>query len=303
VTIATGGSAAPPRSSMFLPAHVRRFVASAATSGADAVVLDLEDSVPPGQKDEARARLADAAKVLGASAELVVRINSEPSLIESDLAACAAIGADGILLPKVTGPGDMDTLHRMLRRLGYVPQIGILVESCAGLMRIREILNAAGPLRSVALGVEDLRHELEVYAPGGDGDSPTVLWAHGTLVVAATAAGVTPLGILGSIGELSDLDRLERGARAAWRMGYRGAYCIHPKQVPRLNAAYAPDEKDLRWADTVIGAATGKIDAGLGAFIVDGQMVDAPLLERARRIRRAHDVDRRSSTAARSAQK
>lgn len=289
MTIATGGSAAPPRSSLFLPAHVQRFVASAAASGADAVVLDLEDSVPPGQKGVARAQLADAVKVLGASAEFVVRINAEPSLIEGDLAACADAGADGILLPKVAGPGDVDTLHRVLGRLGYAPQIGILVESCAGLMRIREILDASGPLRSVALGVEDLRHELEVYAPGRDGDSPSVLWAHATLVVAATAAGVTPLGILGSIGELSDLDRLERGARAAWRMGYRGAYCIHPKQVPRLNAAYAPDEKDLRWADTVIGAAKDKIDAGLGAFAVEGQMVDAPLLERALRIRRVHE--------------
>jgi len=289
VTIATGGFAAPPRSSLFLPAHVRRFVASAAASGADAVVLDLEDSVPTGQRGAARAQLADAVKVLGASAELVVRINAEPSLIEGDLAACAQAGADGILLPKVAGPGDMDTLHRVLGRLGYAPRIGILVESCAGLMRIREILDASGPLRSVALGVEDLRHELEVYAPGGDGDSPAVLWAHGSLVVAATAAGVTPLGILGSIGELSDLDRLEHGARAAWRMGYRGAYCIHPKQVPRLNVAYAPDEKDLRWADAVIGAAKEKLDAGLGAFTVDGQMVDAPLLERALRIRRVHE--------------
>lgn len=289
MTIATGGPAVPPRSSLFLPAHVRRFVASAAASGADAVVLDLEDSVPAGQKGAARAQLADAVKVLGASAELVVRINAEPSLIEGDLAACAQGGADGILLPKVAGPGEMDTLHRVLGRLGYAPRIGILVESCAGLMRIREILDASGPLRSVALGVEDLRHELEVYAPG-DEDSPAVLWAHGTLVVAATAAGVTPLGILGSIGELSDLDRLERGARAAWRMGYRGAYCIHPKQVPRLNAAYAPDENDLRWADAVIGAAKDKADAGLGAFTVNGQMVDAPLLERALRIRRAHEA-------------
>jgi citrate lyase subunit beta/citryl-CoA lyase len=287
VISATDSDAPSPRSLLFFPAHVPRYLASAATSGADAVVLDLEDSVLPADKDAARSALAPAIAGLSGSSDVLVRVNADAGLLGRDLAQCAGSGARHVLLPKVSGPGDLDALHHALGRLGYAPEVSILIESCTGVMRIPQILDVAGPLRSVALGVEDLRHELELSAPGDDSASPALLWAHGALIVAATAAGVPPLGILGSISEFSDLDRLAQQAAASWRTGYRGSYCIHPAQVPVLNAAYAASDLDVLWAREVLSAAEDAAAHGRGAFTVRGRMVDAPLVERAARIQRA----------------
>jgi citrate lyase subunit beta/citryl-CoA lyase len=285
-----GGDAAPPlppRSLLFVPAHVRQYLAKAAQSAADAVVLDLEDSVPADRKDEARDGLAAAARTLPATTEVIVRVNAADGLFDRDLAACAAGGIRHVLLPKVNGPADVAILRQALGRLGYAPEISILVESCAGVTKIGQILDAAGPLRSVALGVEDLRQELETFAPGSEGSSPSLMWAHGALVISATGAGVTPLGILGSLSEFSDLARLSRDAAAAWQMGYRGSYCSHPAQVAVLNAAYAPSAEDAQWAAEVLSAAREGEAAGRGAVAVRGQMVDAPLVDRAARIEQA----------------
>ena len=289
VSPSDGGAAAllPPRSLLFVPAHVPRYLASAAQSAADAVVLDLEDSVPADRKGDARNGLAAAARTLPATTEVIVRVNAADGLFDTDLAACAAGGIGHVLLPKVSGPADVAVFRQALGRLGYAPQISILVESCAGVTRISQILDAARPLRSVALGVEDLRQELEIFAPGTGVTSPALLWAHGALVISATGAGVTPLGILGSISEFSDLAGLSRDATAAWQMGYRGSYCIHPAQVAVLNAAYAPTPEDTQWAAEVLSAAWEGEAAGRGAVAVRGRMVDAPLVDRAARIQQA----------------
>jgi citrate lyase subunit beta/citryl-CoA lyase len=275
------------RSLLFVPAHSERYVASAATAGADAVVLDLEDSVPGTHKDPARAALAAARATLAASTDVRVRVNSSNDSCRPDLAACASAGIASIVIPKVDSYQDMERVHRLLDELEYRPEVGILIESCRGVLNLREILDAAGPLQSVALGAEDLRQELEPFAPD-DQTSPTLLWAHSTLVAAATAAGVTAIGLIGSIAEFSQLDVLGQGAAAAWRMGYRGSYCIHPRQVPVLNAAYSPSKHDVAWAIEVTGTAATKSEIGQGAFSVDGRMVDAPLVARAERILELH---------------
>lgn len=267
----------------------------AASCGADAVVIDLEDSVPLGEKGRARANLAEVRQVIGATADVLVRINSVPELRELDLQACADAGIPGVLAPKINDARAISELHAALAHIDYSPRLSILVESCAGVTRLVEILDAAGPLQTVALGVEDLRQELELAAPGSSADTPSLLWAHGALVVAAVAAGITPLGILGTLGELSDLNQLAANGRAAWQMGYRGSYCIHPKQVPILNAEYTPDLEDVAWAQRVTAAAAVHEPAGQGAFTVDGNMIDAPLIERAARILQLHETNGRRS--------
>jgi citrate lyase subunit beta/citryl-CoA lyase len=247
------------------------------------VVLDLEDSVPVERKQAARAALSDAVRALDAAVATCVRVNPEQDLLQRDLLACADAGVGAILLPKVGGPTDLERLYGLLEKLDYHPRVNLLIESCQGVTALPRILDAAGPLETVALGVEDLRQELELFAPGGR-ISPSLEWAHSALVFAAQGAGVRPLGLLGSIAELSDLDEFASGARTAWRMGFRGSYCVHPRQVPILNTAYGPDERDLSWAGSVTAAAAEHAAAGRGSFTVDGRMVDAPLVARAERI-------------------
>ncbi|MGW4773476.1 HpcH/HpaI aldolase/citrate lyase family protein [Nocardia sp. NPDC004278] len=272
---------APRRAMLFVPAHHDRYVRSAAASDADGVVLDLEDSVPESEKETARAALGPAVVALGRLPRILARVNR--SALAADLQACRTAGIAEVLLPKVDSVEDLVELDRVCQVLDYDPDISVLVESARGLRRIDEILARPG-VCSVALGVEDLRAELELRAPYPGGTSATVLAALAEVVVAAVANDVVPLGIPGSIAELDDLDSFAANAAQAWSMGFRGSYCIHPRQVEILLRAYSPDDADRQWATAVVAAETEALGAGRGAFVVDGAMVDAPLINRARRI-------------------
>jgi citrate lyase subunit beta/citryl-CoA lyase len=269
------------RSQLFVPAHVSRYAAKAAMLGADAVILDLEDAVPARERPAARAALSEQAKVVADVSHVIVRVNTGDEL-SLDLTACQSADIGEVLLPKVSAAADVERARRMCAGLGYHPVLSVLIESPAGLADVHRILEA-GPIASVALGIEDIRADLETYAPV-QGTSPTLLAAHAQLVLAALAAGVTPLGLLGSIAQYRDPVRVERDAAASWRLGYRGSYCIHPAQVPVLNAAFRPSADDLDWAGRVVEADERARAQGRGAFLVDGDMVDAPLVTRARRI-------------------
>lgn len=272
-----------PRISLFVPADRPERFGSAGRSAADNVVLDLEDAVVPANKVMARASLDGAASQIPPGVLLTVRVNARPDLLGEDLNACARAGITHVLLPKVDGPEDVLRAREIVDGLSYYPELSILAESTLAVRRLPEILDS-GPLATVALGAEDIRQELELHAPGRYEDSPTLLWAHAAVVMQALAAGVMPLGILGSLAEIADLEALGRDGAAAWRLGYRGTYCIHPRQVPVLRAAYGPDPIDLDWAGRVVDEAGRQHAEGHGAFTVDGRMIDAPLVERAHRI-------------------
>lgn len=270
------------RALLFVPAHRERFVRSAVTAGADGVVLDLEDSVPEAQKPAARAALAEDLEQLATVPVVIVRVNSGAQL-ESDLLACRDAGVTEVLLPKVDTPDDLDAFDAICERIAYRPDLSVLVESSRGQRRLDAILARPG-ITTVALGVEDLRAEIELHAPRRSDTSETITAALGDLVLAALAHGVTPLGILGSIAELDDLELFGEGGAAAFSMGMRGSYCIHPRQVPHLLREFSPSPADRDWATTVLEADARAADEGHGAFVVDGAMVDAPLVDRARRI-------------------
>ncbi|MEV0109778.1 aldolase/citrate lyase family protein [Nocardia sp. NPDC050799] len=278
-----GGVALPSRRALlFVPAHRERYVAGAARAGADGAVLDLEDSVPESEKPAARAALpADLAALAGVSL-VIVRVNAGDDL-EADLTACRDAGVTEVLLPKVDDTRDIATFDALCERLGYRPDLSVLVESSKGQRHLDDILARPG-ITTVALGVEDLRAEIELHAPRRTQTSSTIVAAMGDLVLAAFAHGVTPLGIAGSIAELRDEELFARGARAAFAMGMRGSYCIHPRQVPHLLREFSPSPADRDWARRVLAAGEEAARAGRGAFVVDNAMVDAPLVDRARRI-------------------
>ncbi|MCZ8096671.1 MAG: CoA ester lyase [Burkholderiales bacterium] len=267
------------RSLLYVPAHRPRFVAKAPSSGADAIILDLEDSVPEAEKDAARDGLGGiVAAVRAHGASVFVRINAGARSREDALTACRA-GADGLLVPKVASTDTVETVAGWLaleglgkedRFLGCIA----LFETVASLPLAVEIARSRHVL-GLALGGEDLALDL------GASPVPDVLRLPKLLVhFAAKGAGKLSFGLLQSVADYADIERLSAAAAEARMHGFDGATCIHPSAVPVLNEAFdwTPAERD--WAARVVAASAG----ASGPFTVDGRMVDAPVLARARTI-------------------
>jgi citrate lyase subunit beta/citryl-CoA lyase len=249
---------------LYVPAHSERFLAKAHERGADAIILDLEDAVPEADKDAARNGLAAAAKAVSRNgAKVFVRINAGERR-HADAAAAAQAGATGIVLAKAGLP-----------ELGKftLPAIAML-ESPGAVLDAREYAKHPAVI-GLLVGSEDLATEL------GATPTPDVLRMPKLLVhFAAKAQGKLSFGLLRSVADYADLAAIAAAGREARAHGFDGATCVHPTVVPILNDAFAPDAAEIAWAERVVIAAKG----GAGAFTVDGRMVDAPVIARARRI-------------------
>lgn len=267
------------RSLLYVPAHQERFIAKAHERGADALILDLEDAVPEADKDRARDGLAASVAAAGQRGSPVfVRINAGARALDDARAACRA-GAFGLMLPKVTETGSLAALAGVLRAeeaaLGRaaMPFIAI-IESPAALLDARAI--AAFPrVIALCLGSEDFA------LAAGATPTPEVLRLPKLLLhYAAKAEGKLSLGLLRSIGDYADTAALAEAAREARAHGFDGATCVHPSAIAGLNAAFSPTPEERAWARAVLAAAPSTD----GAFAFEGQMVDAPVLARARRL-------------------
>lgn len=267
------------RSLLYVPAHSERFVAKAHERGADAIILDLEDSVPEDTKDQARLGLAEAvAMVRRGGATVMVRVNSGDRQHDDALAACRA-GADALYVPKVRSAEELGTLASVLEgvetQAGRAPMgLVALIEDPAAVLSASEIAKAPR-LVALSLGGEDLALAL------GAQPTPDVLHLPKLLVhYAAKAAGLLSFGLLRSVADYSDLAGITAAAREARAHGFDGATCVHPAVVPLLNGAFAPSAEEQAWAKRVLERAA----AGDGAFQLDGKMIDAPVIARARAI-------------------
>ena len=271
---------APWRSMLYVPANVPRFLAKAAGAGADAILLDLEDSIPPDRKAEARAALPEAVpQVRAGGADVLVRVNRPLGQAVRDIEATIAAGADGIVLTKVTGPEHVRLVAEMLAAAPRPMVIFPLVENAAALPFMEAIARASPLVAGLAVGAEDLAAEI-----GAEADDETIQLAKRQAIIAAVAAGVPAYGTLGSIADFRDAARLRDLIARSRRAGFAGASCIHPSVVPLLNEGFAPSAADLDLARRQVAAAEAATAEGRGSFVVDGRMVDEPILIRARRI-------------------
>jgi citrate lyase subunit beta/citryl-CoA lyase len=265
------------RSLLYVPADNEKFVAKAHERGADAIILDLEDSVIEDRKDAARAALAEAVPSVGRDhASVFVRINSGPRQVD-DAVAAARAGAFGVMIAKAKNGVALESLAGTLREVEH--EIGrpatcfiAQLEDPAAVLDARSI---AKHLRVVGLitGGEDL-----ATATGAQ-PTPEVLRFPKLLVhYAAKAEGKLSLGLLRTVSDYSDLEGIAASAREARAHGFDGASCIHPSVVPILNAAFSPSPEEIAWAERVVAATH---DQSAGAFSLDGKMVDAPVIARA----------------------
>lgn len=267
------------RSLLYVPAHSERFIAKAHERGADAIILDLEDAVPAEHKLAARAGLAESVRAVGRNgARVFVRINAGELAREDAAAACRA-GAAGLYVPKVRDAQSLADLaaflHELELPLRREPMAFVPVLEDAGAILDARLIARAPRVLALATGGEDLALAM------GAMPTPDVLRLPKLLVhYAAKAEGVLSFGLLRSTADYADSEGIVAAAKEARAHGFDGAACVHPSVVPLLNAGFAPDEAELDWARRVVAAA----EAGDGAFVVDGKMVDAPVIARARRL-------------------
>ena len=258
-----------PRTYLFVPGNRPERFAKALASGADAVVLDLEDAVAASGKDAARAAVAHA--LSGDASRVIVRINDASTpWYAADVAMLAAARALAVMLPKAEGAADIERLRAVCTDIAVLA----LVESARGVLAA-ETLAAAPGVQRLVFGTIDFALDLDL-----SGDPVGLDHAASRLALASRAAGIAPpvAGVTTSIDDeallLADLAR----ARAH---GFAAKLCIHPKQIAPIHAALAPSATELAWAERVLAAAAA---AGGGAVQLDGRMIDKPVIERARRI-------------------
>ncbi len=266
---------AQARSFLFVPAARPERFAKALASGADAVIIDLEDAVAPEDKDAARHMLAGGFDALGPAdrARLVVRINAAGTpWCDGDRALVQRLAAGGlaaVMLPKAES---VVALSDWPAGLGLMP----LVETVAGLAATDVLAAAAGVLR-LAVGNLDFQPDAGMAC---EADEPELVPVRLALVLASRRAGIAP-PVDGVTAATGDAPQVSAAAQRARRMGFGGKLCIHPAQVQPVNAAFTPDDGQLDWARRVLAAAA----AGQGgAFRVDGRMVDAPVIRLAQRV-------------------
>jgi citrate lyase subunit beta/citryl-CoA lyase len=255
------------RSYLFAPGHNAKLLHRVFDAGADAVMLDLEDAVPLDAKQQARAMVAE----ILADRIAWVRINAvRTELSAADLAAVAGL-AGGIRIPKVESAEDVQWVHQ---RAPGTPLI-CAIESARGLLAAQEIAAAPG-VRHLSLGGIDLRRDL-----GAGGGNLQTLYARSHLVVVSRAAGLEPP--IDSVYARLDYDPgLREQAEFARSLGFFGKSAIHPRQLPILHDVFTPSADELTWAQTVLDAFHA---AGGGAVkLLDGEFVDLPVADRARRL-------------------
>lgn len=275
------------RSMLFLPAHLEKFVSKAHTRGADAYILDLEDSVPLQEKVRARAMVlqgAESVSVSGAAA--LVRVNPVWELMVQDLDASIDHKVQAIVLPKVTQAATVQRAAQHVERLevergmavGHTRLIA-QIEDVEALPNLDAIATSSLRLLGMILGSEDFS------ASAGMQPIPEALLLPNQMVLfACRRAGIHPLGFAASIADYADTARFERHVSLAKQMGFVGAFCIHPSQVPVLNIGFSPSDEEILQAREMVAAYDVAMQQGLGAVEYRGKMIDVPVVMRAKNL-------------------
>jgi citrate lyase subunit beta / citryl-CoA lyase len=277
------------RSPLFAPGDSERKMTKAIASEADAVILDLEDSVAAPSKPTARAMVPEVVRA-NSGRDLIVRVNPRGTpWYLADLAAVVPAAPRAVMLPKCSGAEDLATLDHHLEALeaaaglpiGGIGVVAIVTETAASVFTLGSYRGVAARLTAICFGAEDLSADLGISPRHPDGSYPAaVLLARAHVLVAAGAIGVPAIDTPHP--DPRDPAGLAREAAAAAADGFAGKILIHPDQIAAVHAAFTPSPDRVRWAERVRDAFAANPDAGV--FALDGKMIDRPHYKLAQRI-------------------
>ncbi|MGM0561206.1 MAG: HpcH/HpaI aldolase/citrate lyase family protein [Pseudomonadota bacterium] len=288
------------RSILFVPVLNEKFVRGAPGRGADCIQLDLEDAIPPDQKEEARQALPSVSDELaGRGCEVIVRINRPLRMAIPDLEAAVRETVCAVTLPKVPSPEHVHSLVEVIEEVereqglenGHTKLIA-MVETAEGLLRINEIAAAHPRVIGIIVGPEDLAVSMGMKPTHNSLMTPNV-----QAVAAARAAGCMPLGFVGSIAGFTDLESYRSVIREARELGFMGAFAIHPNQVGVLNEEFAPSPSEVEQARALVETFEKAMAEGRGTAQFEGKMIDLPVVGQARAILEADRKVREKASA------
>lgn len=271
------------RSLLYTPGDEREMLEKAVESEADTVIFDLEDAVAPGRRHEARRTVRDTLDTLAnPSPSISVRINPYDREGPDDVEVVideAERQPDSVVLPKADGP---EAVKRLTDDLASADAASVdvipLIETAEGLIEVEQIAAVPG---AVAVAYGDQDYSADIGATVTD-EKTESLYARQRVVAAAAAAGVDALDTVYT--DIEDPEGLRKQTERVVEFGFDGKLAIHPAQIPVINKAFTPSRDQVEWAEQVIDGKRAADEESSGVFTVNGQMIDPPLVERARKI-------------------
>ena len=276
------------RSLVFVPGNRPNMLQRALDFGADIVMVDLEDSVPPAEKAAACAlAVAWVPRLRAAGRRVMVRVNAlDTGLTAAELAAIVSPDLAGVSIGKGNTAWDLQQIDRILAPLeagaGIPPgRIRVIpwIETAMAIVHLYEMARATPRIQGIAFGAEDYTNDMGVIRSDFGEEC---YYARAAVAVAARAAGIAALD--GPFVRFRDPDGLRRDAAAARQMGYTGKFAIHPAQIDLINETFSPRPDDIAYARRVVAAWDEAEAAGRGSLSIDGRMVDVPVVKRAQNL-------------------
>ncbi len=275
------------RSRLYLPGNEAKFMLNAGLHAPDGVILDLEDSVAPPAKDEARLLVRNALRSIDfRGSERMVRVNQGERGL-SDLDFIIPHNVHVILIPKAENPEQVRQvdarIQRILGRPGSTHSQPVylmpIIESALGAIKAYEIATASPNICALTIGLEDYTADIGTQRTAEGRES---FWARCQVVNAARAAGVPPIDTVFS--DIGDLDGLKASVLEAKGLGFEGKGCIHPRQIRPIHEAFAPSPQELEKAQKIVAAFEDAEAKGLGVVALGNKMIDPPVVKRALRV-------------------
>jgi citrate lyase subunit beta/citryl-CoA lyase len=267
---------------LYLPGNNPKLMINAGIYGSDGIILDLEDSVAPEKKSEARFLVRNALRSVDFyGAERMVRINQLPAGLE-DLNYCIPHGVNLILIPKCERAAQVlqtdDRISEILGRKNDTIYLMPIIENAAGVMNAYDIALASENVVALAIGLEDYTADIGTQrTPEGK----ETFFARSMVVNAARAANIQPIDSVFS--DIDDMEALKRNVLESRALGFAGMGCIHPRQVPVIHEYFLPDETETSKAKRIVAAFERAKKEGSGVVALDSKMIDLPVVNRALR--------------------
>lgn len=271
------------RSRLYLPGNNPKLMINGGIYGADGIILDLEDSVAPDKKDEARILVRNALRSINFNGtERMVRINQLPAGLD-DLDLIANETVNLILIPKCEYAKDIQQVEERIAELINLTENSIhlmpIIESALGVQNAHDIASASEHVVALAIGLEDYTADIGAQRTYEAKES---FYARTSVVNAARAAGKQAIDSVFS--DIEDMEALKQTVSESKSLGFTGMGCIHPRQIPFINNGYSPDEKEIEKAKKIVNAFYDALENGSGVVALGSKMIDPPVVKRAQKL-------------------